>query len=398
MPDTTQTVAELNPFDTSDELANLLYKYAPATILSNQLIVSIIAFALSRHEDQTQLYFWLGSITLFNLLRLGLRYLKNRAGSVGRPSSAWILRYASLTFFSGLSWALLLVFFDPALPFFLQLLIIITLACMPVASMPNNAICLPVYYAFAIPNLVGLQVWALFVVENFKLEYSTMGLAYSLVLLLTAHTYHKNLRAALETKARNEGLVAQLSQANKQLEEFAYIDPLTGLTNRRWFQEQADNALERCQRHKRSLALILIDLDNFKQINDGLGHSVGDEVLMAVAKRLKATFRQTDAIAYAKMDAARFGGDEFIVLLEDITSNNDVRRAAQRVLTEVNEPIDTGEDIIEPSCSMGIAIYPPDGNTIAMLIRRADIALYRVKDSGRNNFQFYDSTAEPSMI
>jgi diguanylate cyclase (GGDEF)-like protein len=217
-------------------------------------------------------------------------------------------------------------------------------------------------------------------------------IAYAFVLFVTAHIYHRNLKASLQARTQNERLIAELSRANRQLEEYAYIDPLTGLTNRRWFQEQADNALERCQRHKSSLALLLIDLDDFKQINDELGHSVGDDVLMAVAKRLKATFRQTDSIAHAQMDAARFGGDEFILLLEDIRSNHDVKKAAQRVLDEVHEPIKTDRQDIEPSCSLGIALYPADGNTIATLIRRADIALYRAKDSGKNNYQFYDDT------
>ncbi len=260
----------------------------------------------------------------------------------GRTTASWIDFHTALTLLSGLSWASLLFFFNPALPFYGQLLIIITIVCMPIASIPNNAIYLPVYYAFATPNVLGLLLWSLLVVETFSLEYNTLTLTYSVVLFITAHTYHKNLRQSLQARAQNEQLISELSQANKQLAEFAYIDPLTGLTNRRWFQEQADNALERCQRRKSTLALILIDLDNFKKINDKLGHAAGDEVLMTIAKRLKSTFRQTDSIAHAQMDAARFGGDEFIVLLEDIKSSNDVEKAAQRVLLEVREPIKTG--------------------------------------------------------
>lgn len=397
MPDTIQTGSELNPFNANKELAELLYKYAPASIVASQFIAIIIVFTLYKQVNPTPLYIWLGSITLFNLLRLGLRQLQPPSNNSGRIAVSWIDHHIVLTLFSGLSWASLLFFFDPALPFYGQLLIIMTMGYMPVASIPNNAIVLPVYYAFAAPNLLGLLIWSLLVVDIFTLEYSTLTLAYSAVLFITAHTYHKNLRQSLQARAQNERLITDLSQANKQLEEFAYIDPLTGLTNRRWFQEQADTALERCQRHKRTLALILIDLDNFKRVNDELGHTAGDEVLMTIAKRLKSTFRQTDSISHAQMDAARFGGDEFIVLLEDIKSSSDVEKAAERVLHEVREPIKTGACSIQPSCSMGIALYPADGNTIAMLIRRADVALYRVKDSGRNNFQFYDDTVVTSL-
>jgi diguanylate cyclase (GGDEF)-like protein len=392
MPDNSLTSSEQISSDANGQLANLLYRYAPATLLASQGIAIIVSLAIYHQLAPTTLYLWLSSVTLFNLLRLGLRYLKSPPTVAGLLTAAWINRYVILTLFAGLSWASLLFFFDPRLPFFTQLLIVITVAAMPVAALPNNAIWLPVYHAFAIPNLFGLLIWALFVVENFMLEYTSLTLAYALVLLITAHTYHKNLRQALEAKAQNERLIAQLSEANKHLEDFAYIDPLTGLTNRRWFQEQADNALERCQRHNSSLALILIDLDNFKQINDELGHAGGDEVLVTIAKRLKSTFRQTDSIAHAQMDAARFGGDEFIVLLEDIKSSADVKKAAQRVLNEVHEPLIANGKTVELSCSMGIALYPADGNTITTLIRRADVALYRVKDSGRNNFQFYDDT------
>ena len=397
MPDdTSKTVAEQDSHDTHEKLADLFYQYAPATILASQFIAFIIAFTLYKQVDQTQLYVWLGSITLFNLLRLGYHKLKAR-GRAAELIATRVSHYVMLTFFSGLSWSLLLALFDSSMPLYAQLLIIITLVCMPVASIPNNAIWLPVYYAYAGPILFSLLIWSLLVVDDLSLEYSTLTIAYAIVLFITAHVYHRNLKQALQIRTQNERLIAELSLANRQLEEFAYIDPLTGLTNRRWFQEQADNALERCQRHKSSLALLLIDLDNFKKINDQWGHSVGDDVLQTIAKRLKATFRQTDSIAHAQMDAARFGGDEFILLLEDIRSNHDVKKAAQRVLDEVHEPIISDNQLIEPSCSLGIALYPADGNTIVTLIRRADVALYRAKDSGKNNFQFYDDIESISI-
>jgi diguanylate cyclase (GGDEF)-like protein len=389
MPDTTKTITEQDLSSTNEKLANLFYQYAPATILTSQFIAIIITFTLHNQVNQTHLYAWLGSVTLFNLLRLGLHHHKARTRAA---VTAWINHYLLLTLFAGLSWSLLLVMFDSSLPLYAQLLIIMTLICMPIASIPNNAVWLPVYYAFAGPNLLGLLIWSLLVVEGLSLEYGTLTIAYSIVLFITAHLYHRNLKDAVRARSQNERLVEELSRTNRQLEEFAYVDPLTGLTNRRWFQEQADNALERCQRHNSYLALLLIDLDNFKKINDELGHTAGDEVLMTVAKRLKGTFRQTDSIAHAQLDAARFGGDEFIILLEDIRSSDDVKKAAQRVLDEVNEPIKIGDHPIKPSCSLGIALYPPDGNTVATLIRRADVALYRAKDSGRNNYQFYDDT------
>lgn len=377
------------PFNATQELVNLLYRYAPATLLSGQVVAIIVVLALFDSTNKKQLLIWLSGVTLLNLLRLGLCFLRSHSAEKFKPDFNWTSIYTILTALTGLGWALLLVIYDTELPLYSQLLILIVLVSMPVASMPNNAICLPVYYSFAAPIFVTIQVWALLIIEQLRLEFSALCIAYFIVLLVTAHAYHKNLRDALEARARNEQLIDELSQVNNQLEEFAYRDPLTGLSNRRWFQDQAEIALERCQRHQTLLAVMLIDLDNFKEINDTHGHSIGDKVLITIANRLKSALRQTDSIAHAQVDTARYGGDEFIVLLEDIKQISDMDKAAQRVVNEVREPMYSEDFVITPSCSMGIAFYPSDGDTIATLIRRADIALYRVKDTGRNDFQFF---------
>jgi diguanylate cyclase (GGDEF)-like protein len=218
-----------------------------------------------------------------------------------------------------------------------------------------------------------------------------MCFAYCAVLLITAHAYQRNLRRAMVESMINEQLVIELSSANRKLEELAYNDPLTGLTNRRLFQDQAEEALERCKRHNTHLALILIDLDNFKEINDTLGHPAGDQMLIAIAQRLKSALRLTDPISHLQVGTARFGGDEFIVLLEDIRSSDDIDSAARRILGEIRQPLHLDAHRVSPTCSMGIAIFPHNGDTIPTLIRRADIALYRVKEGGRNGYQFHDT-------
>ncbi|MEN8167308.1 MAG: GGDEF domain-containing protein, partial [Pseudomonadota bacterium] len=380
-----------HPAEIRNELFDLLYKYAPTTLLSNQLIALIVVLALYHSVDPKNLFLWLAAVTLLNLLRLGMQYRRTRSLDNRRSAIAWLNLYIAITFFAGLGWAMLLLFFDSSLPLYSQLLILIVLVGMPVASMPNNAVILPVFYAFTIPILIAIQAWALLMVEQINFEFSALGIAFAIVLLVTGHAFHKNLKKALEGQALNKRLVEELSQTNRQLEEYAYIDPLTGLTNRRLFHDLADNALERCKRTNNNLALILIDLDNFKEINDTHGHSAGDRVLVAIAEYLKSTFRQTDAITHGQVDTARFGGDEFIVLLENIHSSEDVAKAARRFTHEVRQPVAIENTEIAASCSMGIALYPDHGETIAALIRNADIALYRVKDAGRNDYQFFDT-------
>lgn len=378
-----------HPSEIRNELFDILYKYAPTTLLSSQLVALIVGLALYNSIDPKSLLIWLGTVTLFNLLRLAMRYVRPHSFGDRRSSTSWITPYVSMTFFAGLSWGMLIIFYDSSLPLHAQILILLVMVAMPIASMPNNAVFLPVFYAFTIPILIAFQAWALLMVEQINFEFSALGIAFAIVLLITAHAYHKNLKQNLEEQALNKRLVEELSQSNRQLEEYAYIDPLTGLTNRRLFHDLADNALERCKRNNSNLALILIDLDNFKEINDTHGHSAGDRVLVAIAEYLKSTFRQTDAITHAHVDTARFGGDEFIVLLENIHSSEDVAKAARRFTHEVRQPVAIENTEITTSCSMGIALYPAHGETITALIRNADIALYRVKDAGRNDYQFF---------
>jgi len=187
-----------------------------------------------------------------------------------------------------------------------------------------------------------------------------------------------------------ERLVKQLSQINHQLEEMAYMDPLTGLSNRRWFQMQAQQELDRCVRNRRSIALLLIDLDNFKQVNDTLGHDAGDELLKVVGRRLKDSLRHTDAVARNVGGAARFGGDEFTVLLEDVDGRVGVMLAAQRILDELSRRIRLGDSEWELSASIGIALFPGHSEKLGELMRSADIAMYAAKKQGRNRYCFFD--------
>jgi diguanylate cyclase (GGDEF)-like protein len=357
-----------HPSEIRNELFDILYKYAPTTLLSSQLIALIVGLALYNSIDPKSLLIWLGTLTLFNLLRLAMRYVRPHSFGDRRSSTSWITPYVSMTFFAGLSWGMLIIFYDSSLPLHAQILILLVMVAMPIASMPNNAVFLPVFYAFTIPILIAFQAWALLMVEQINFEFSALGIAFAIVLLITAHAYHKNLKQNLEEHALNKRLVEELSQL---------------------FHDLADNALERCKRNNSNLALILIDLDNFKEINDTHGHSAGDRVLVAIAEYLKSTFRQTDAITHAHVDTARFGGDEFIVLLENIHSTEDVAKAARRFTHEVRQPVAIEDTEIATSCSMGIALYPAHGETIAALIHNADIALYRVKDAGRNDYQFF---------
>jgi predicted signal transduction protein with EAL and GGDEF domain len=192
-----------------------------------------------------------------------------------------------------------------------------------------------------------------------------------------------------------------LKRQEDRLRYLAYFDPLTNLPNRRSFNEQLNRILKRAQRHGYSAALMFIDLDNFKRINDSIGHGRGDRLLVEIAKRLLAELREDDAINYftdnsAADDAdlgteiARLGGDEFTVVLADVEGPLDVERIARRIMAALSEPIalHTHNPVVTPS--IGIAMYPQDGNDADSLLRNADTAMYAAKADGRACYRFYN--------
>src|SRR5712691_2043531 len=168
--------------------------------------------------------------------------------------------------------------------------------------------------------------------------------------------------------------------AEKQIEFQAYHDALTQLPNRRLFVERLEINLLAAKRVRANVAVLFIDLDRFKTINDTLGHDVADALLVEIAQRLRSCVRQTDTVA-------RHGGDEFTIILPDLHQPEDAAQVAEKILERVIEPVVVGTNSIEISVSIGIAIHPYDGTDIETLLRNADDAMYRAKQAGRNNYQ-----------
>jgi len=171
-------------------------------------------------------------------------------------------------------------------------------------------------------------------------------------------------------------------QAETRLDQLAHYDTLTGLPNRSLFRERLERALAHAERGARQVALMFLDLDRFKLINDTLGHEAGDLLLKGVAQRLRACVRQEDTVA-------RLGGDEFTVIMEHVGHVDDIAQIAQKILDGLAPPMQIGGHEVFASSSIGIAIYPTDARSMEALIQNADTAMYRAKDRGRNTYQFY---------
>jgi diguanylate cyclase (GGDEF)-like protein/PAS domain S-box-containing protein len=176
--------------------------------------------------------------------------------------------------------------------------------------------------------------------------------------------------------------ISTIKQSQQQLEYLANYDALTGLGNRNLFYTRLKVGIEKASRHRRQLAVVFVDLDNFKVINDTLGHDVGDVLLSEIAKRIKACVRQEDVVC-------RLGGDEFTVYVEDFIDAQALVGTAQRLTQAVSEPCHISGHDIFVTASVGISVYPNDGKTMSELLKNADTAMYKAKEQGKNGFQFF---------
>ena len=186
--------------------------------------------------------------------------------------------------------------------------------------------------------------------------------------------------------------------AQKQIRQLAHFDFLTGLPNRILFNQLLDHALTKAQRHSRRLAILFIDLDGFKQINDRFGHDAGDHLLVTFTLRLRESLRRSDSVGrHAGSDtAARLGGDEFVVLIDEFVDPFELEAVAQRILIAAAQPFPLAGPDGEVSASIGISVYPTDGTDIESLTKSADSAMYRAKQAGRNTYRFFsDATGRP---
>ena len=176
--------------------------------------------------------------------------------------------------------------------------------------------------------------------------------------------------------------ITTLKRSQEVLDYQAHHDPLTDLPNRLLFEDRLQHSLNRARRDKSQIAVMFVDLDRFKNINDTLGHPVGDQVLRAIGQRLQSSLRDSDTVA-------RLGGDEFILLLESIENEHDCSVIADKLLADLRRPVEAAGQEFFVSASIGVSVFPRDGEDVATLVRNADAAMYQAKEQGRNGYEIY---------
>jgi len=198
----------------------------------------------------------------------------------------------------------------------------------------------------------------------------------------------------LELTEANEAMqreIVKREEMQKKIEHLAYHDHLTGLANRWLFTDQLDHALSLSGRMAKMLAIMFLDLDGFKMINDSLGHALGDQLLKEVSKRLVNTIRKSDVVA-------RIGGDEFVIMIENEENIEAIKLVAEKVLNSFNEPYKLNGQECFVTTSIGVAVYPTDGENAETLLKNADIAMYKAKEKGRNNCRFCTPVMKTNVI
>jgi diguanylate cyclase (GGDEF)-like protein len=193
----------------------------------------------------------------------------------------------------------------------------------------------------------------------------------------------RNARGELQHYVGVFSDISRIKAHQAELDRLAHYDPLTGVPNRRLLADRLDQAVRRARRNGKSLAVCYLDLDDFKPVNDRLGHARGDQLLMEITRRLLSALRAEDTLA-------RLGGDEFVLLLTEMTQPDEWRTVLNRVLAHVQQPVELGEAQATVSASVGVTVFPNDDVDADTLLRHADQAMYRAKQAGRNRYQLFD--------
>ena len=189
--------------------------------------------------------------------------------------------------------------------------------------------------------------------------------------------------------------ISERKKSEQKMHQLAFFDSLTGLPNRELFTNNCKRMLEHGRRKQSKIALLFVDLDNFKYVNDSLGHSAGDELLKQVSDNLLHGVRSGDVVSRgAKSELARFGGDEFALLLDEVESAEQVAQVAERILAELDMPVSVRDREVSSSASIGIAIFPEHGDNVDLLLKNADIAMYEAKRKGRAGYEFYSEAID----
>jgi diguanylate cyclase (GGDEF)-like protein len=400
------------------------------SLSANLVVISAAVFfyiILSDSALSKPIGLWTLSISLFSCLRLYL-WWRYRQNPFLFSIDAWARRYILATLLVGINWAMLAIFVVLTDDLMTNGLVFILILGATAASATVLSSLMPAFYAYVLPmTITGSLGFALQGGDTSL--WIGLGLPiYAMMIARTARNANLNLTRFLRLQYENQSLIEQLSgevaerksaqhelkqyseqleklvdertsqlvrinrsleneinerrRAEENLQHLAHHDALTNLPNRLLLDARLNHAIERSRRQNKNLAVLFMDLDGFKHVNDSLGHQVGDELLCMVADRLKQCIREEDTVA-------RLGGDEFVVVMGEVEDNSTIEKLAKKLMERLENQFSINRQSVYIGTSIGISLYPKNGESAEELLTNADAAMYRAKEMGRHNFQFY---------
>lgn len=386
----------------------LLTSEGPTAIITSLIIsVVLIIFLLDSVIEQTMLSTWVILIIAVAMLRILLirhtvKILRQNNLSLDHTQ---IKRteaiYCFGAFLNGALLGGLGILIDVNWPIGILFIIPFVLAGLSAAAISSNSISLPSYYGFIFPALLPLAYN--FFAIGFEFA-AGLVLVYLFMMVATSKRFNNTIVNNIRLRVENESLIDELKQSNqtqtqlltqkkeqhKMLERMAHYDTLTDLPNRVLLADRLNQAMVQCQRHDQSLAVMFLDLDSFKTVNDTYGHDVGDKMLITLSRRMKEAFREGDTLS-------RIGGDEFVAVLTDLVKIEDCQPVLERVLKAMATPVTVGDAVMQVSASIGVTLYPQDAVDAEQLMRHADQAMYVAKQAGKNRYHLFDTEQDRAV-
>lgn len=367
---------------------SLVYRQAKHSLIASFFCATIILAGLNNRGDNSALYLWYAFAIAVISFRSLLLFAYARQKKPLVYFKFWQRIFVCGACLGGLTWGLtgsfLFSHFAPPQ----QMLVILIIAGTTAGSVPGLSGVLSAAIGFLLFAIVPMIVSLLFVKTDISIFFDLTVVAYLGYLISLVYRTNSIMIHSIALQFENTALLSNLYKAkdqlevtNIQLEQAATHDPLTNAANRNLFTANFQLAIDRAKEHKTVLALLYIDLDNFKEVNDRYGHYVGDQLLLGIINRLEALCKNNDNIS-------RLGGDEFTVVLENIKNTNEAARVSRLICQAIAQPIQIDDIEIKVSASIGISIYPNDGAEPEVLLQNADRSMYFVKQRGGNNFLF----------
>ncbi|QOY53750.1 EAL domain-containing protein [Candidatus Sulfurimonas marisnigri] len=373
------------------EAVKRVYLNSQIGIFGHFAVVILMALIFMNKIPQSVIFFGVAVHMIILTRRIMLTFKFNKIKD--EPFSyidikKWMFIYTRCMFFSGAAFGLTLFFLEN-LEVEYHFFILSMLVALAAGAILTIGEVFTIYISYLAGMLVVTFIWMLLHAEHIYNMGALLIFGVFFYLVSTSRRYADNFREIVLEKNRAKEHICEQEKAQEEIIEQKCIldyqakhDSLTDLPNRALFNDRLKLGIQKAKRNGTILALYFIDLDNFKIVNDSLGHEMGDKVLKEVTLKLKSIMRINDTLA-------RWGGDEFTVILEDLKNSAAASTLAQKIIKVLTEPLVISGHTLYVTCSIGISLYPQDGKNSEDLIKYADSAMYKAKNEGKNNIQFY---------